>query len=105
MDDLIIFYTNVEGRIKHVNEIFKALVDSGVTLNIANFHFFRAKCNIWVIWSNLANSKLTRPMSNLYVKYGLRQNKTQLRSFVGLCNFFRRSINNFIAMTQLKISC
>ena len=95
LDDVIIFSKSVEDHITHVDEVLTCLREAGITLKISKCTFFSDKINylghvirpgrLEVDQANTQSLRDARPPTT----------KTQLRSFLGLVNVYRRFIENF----------
>ena len=95
IDDVVIYSKNVDDHIKHVDEILRTLAHAGVTLKIKKCHFFQ-KC-VEYLGHMVKPNRLEVDQANVE---SLRQakpptTKTQLRSFLGLCNVYRRFIEKY----------
>ena len=100
LDDVIIFSKDVDDHIKHADEIITALTEAGVTLKINKCFFFQRKVEylghmvkpgqLEIDRTNVASLKNAKPPTN----------KTQLRSFLGLCNVYRRFIKDFTGLAH-----
>jgi len=95
LDDVIIFSANAEQHIKDVDTVLTRLHEAGVTLNLE-------KCT-WISDEVEYLGHIVRP-GTLHVHNknvdALRQasfprTKTQLKSFLGMCNVYRRFVKDF----------
>lgn len=94
IDDFIVYLTTVEEHIRHVDEILTVLKKEGVTLNISRCTFFSDKIDylghvirqgeIHIDDTNTKSLRSAKPPTN----------KSELRSFLGLYNVYRRFIDN-----------
>ncbi len=95
LDDVIIFSTSVEEHIRHVDEVLSCLSSAGVTLKISKCHFFTT--TVEYLGHIIKPGQLEIDQANTK---SLREalppsTRTQLRSFLGLVNVYRRFIPNF----------
>ena len=100
IDDVIIYSKTVEEHIHHVDEVLTALGKAGVTLKMKKCTFFSDKVEylghvirpgrLEVDGTNTASLRNAKPPTA----------KTELRSFLGLCNVYRRFIQNFTELAH-----
>ena len=95
LDDVIIFSRSVEEHFAHVRTVLSLLQKAGVTLRIDKCCFFSATVDYLghvIHPRRLAVSKRTCDAVSAFKP---PKTATDIRSFVGLCNVFRRFIPNF----------
>ena len=95
IDDVIIYSKSAEDHLRHVDEILTALEEAGVTLKITKCYFFQREVeylghiikpgHLEVDRAKTASLRDAKPPSS----------KTELRSFLGMCNVYRRFISEF----------
>ncbi len=95
LDDVIIYSKTVKDHINHVDEVLTCLREAGITLKISKCSFFSDK--IEYLGHVIKPGRLEVDEANTK---SLRDalpptTKTQLRSFLGLVNVYRRFIKNF----------
>ena len=100
LDDVIIYSNNLDDHVRHVDETLTTLADAGITLKINKCHFFQKEVEylghmvkpgtLEIDNTNVESLKHASPPSN----------KTQLRSFLGLCNVYRRFIEDFTGLAN-----
>ena len=95
IDDIIIFSRNGEEHLEHVEEILRTLREAGVSLKIAKCEFF--KNTVKYLGHVIKPGKLEVDAVATKALKGLKHPRTQteLRSFLGLCNVYRRFVPNY----------
>ena len=90
LDDIIIFGKSWEEHIVHVDEILSVLEKAGVKLKLRKCEIFveRIKYLGHVVRPGTLETDAARTSALEQVRYP--QTETQLRSFLGLCNVYRR---------------
>lgn len=95
IDNVITFSESPEKYVTHIEEVFRLLKTSGMILNMKKFHSISVsiECLVHVI----ASSKLQAAITTTKVVEELRypEDVSQMRSFLGLCNVYRRFMSGF----------
>ena len=95
LDDVIIYSKNVEEHIQHVDEILHCLSKAGVTLKIKKCKFFTTTVDYLGHVIKPGKLEIDRTNTESLRKAAPPTSKTELRSFLGLCNVYPRFIPNF----------
>lgn len=95
LDDVVIFSKDIEAHIRDVDKILTIMESAGLTLNIAKCHFFTK--DLMYLGHKIRPGSLT--VDPVTIK-ALREasppiNQSELRSFLGLANVYRRFIPAF----------
>ena len=95
LDHVIVFSRNVQEHLNHVNEILTLLRNAGVTLKLKKCDFFRNKVNY--LGHVITPGKLSVATKNMeaFAEAKFPTNITQLRSFLGSANVYRRFVEDF----------
>jgi len=93
--DLIIFSADAESHLSHFDTVLTALGKHGVTLKAQNCHLFTNE--VKYLGHVVRPGRLNGNEKNLKAikKASFPQTQTQLRSFLGMCNFYRRFTVDF----------
>ena len=95
LDDIIIFSRGAEEHLSHLESVLKLLQEAGATLRIPKCHFFKEQ--VKYLGHILRPGKLAIYGRNLEAinKAMPPKNKTQVRSFLGMCNVYRRFVAGY----------
>jgi hypothetical protein len=95
LDDIIVFYKTPTENMAHLDAVLHRLYRAGLTLNLKKCHFFKETVEylghvirpgqLSVAEKNTATLKNTKHPTT----------QTELRSFLGLCNVYRRFVRGF----------
>jgi len=98
LDNVLLYSKSKEERIGHVDHILRLLRGAGVTLRLPKSRFFRT--TVEYLRREIKPGRLgvldahTRALREAHFP----TTRTHLRSFVGMCNVFRRFVPNFARM-------
>ena len=95
LDDIIVFSKGDKEHLKHLISVLKILREAGATLRLDKCEFFRRE--VKYLGHIIRPGKLAIYGKNLeaLTKALPPKNKTQLRSFLGMCNVYRRFVKGF----------
>ena len=95
LDDVIIYSYDVREHFNHVHEVLSVLKDAGISLKLTKCRFFESSVGylghvirpgkLEIASNNLKSIELAKPPGN----------QTELKSFLGMCNVYRRFVPNF----------
>ena len=94
VDDIIVFSSSPEEHLKHLNELFARLKKYGVIINPTKSQFGSSELQFL---GHLVTADGIRPLPSKVEsikKYPLPTNIKQLRTYLGMINFYHRFINN-----------
>ena len=95
IDDVIIYSNSIEKHFEHVHHVLSLLRQAGITLRLQKYNFFTESVDY--LGHTIHPGRLQVARNNLKA---LREpkaptNQTEIRSFLGMCNVYRRFIPNF----------
>lgn len=95
IDDVIIFSRSAEDHLRHVDEVLQVLRSSGMTLRLNKCHFFVNTVDY--LGHVIRPGLLQVAQKNIEAidKAIPPRTPTQVRSFLGLCNVYRRFVPRF----------
>jgi len=98
LDDVIVYSKTGEEHVGHVHRVLRLLCDAEVTLRLPKCRFFRQ--TVEYLGHEIKPGRLgvmdahTRALREAR----FHTTRTQVRSFLGMCNVFRRFVPNFARM-------
>ena len=95
LDDIIVFSASREDHLKHLRTVFQLLREAGATLRLRKCDFFKKK--VKYLGHEILPGKLKILQKNLdaIARAKPPTTKTQVRSFLGMCNVYRRFIAGY----------
>jgi len=98
LDDVIVYSKTEEEYVSHFDRVLRLLRDAGVTLRLPKCRFFRK--NVENLRHEIKPGRLGVMDAHTSALREARfpTTRTQVRSFVGMCNVFRRFVPNFARM-------
>ena len=95
LDDVIVFSRTVEDHFKHMDDVLSSLHAAGVTLKLAKCEFFTNTVKYLGHIIRPGTLSIDEIVTKSIREIALPTNQTELRSFLGLCNVYRRFVRNF----------
>ncbi len=100
IDDVIIFSATFSEHLVHISKVLERLAQANLTVK-------KSKCS-WIFYSFdflgfcVGKGKLSIPAARVtqFANFSRPTTKSQLRSFLGLCNFYARFISNFAHLSS-----
>ena len=95
MDDVIIYSHDVREHFNHVHEVLSLLKDAGISLKLTKCRFFESSVDY--LGHVIRPGKLEIASNNLKAIELAKSpgNQTELKSFQGMCNVYRRFVPSF----------
>ena len=100
MDDIIIFSKTPEEHIDRLSKVFQKLDEAGLRLKPSKCELFRDRLEYLghVVSSRGIGTSLKKIAAIL--KWPQPQNITQVRSFLGFCNYYRKFIRGYAQVAK-----
>ena len=100
LDDCIIFSKTPEEHIKRLQQVFQRFREANLKINPTKCAFFQTKVQFLgrVISKNGLETDLEKVEA--VQNFPVQQNQTDVKSFLGLCSYYRRYIKNFAMIAR-----
>ena len=98
LDDIIIYSTSREDHFHHVDEVLTTLRDAGLSLKLKKCHFFKEAVDYLGHVIRPGRLEVAEKNTAALKEAKLPRNQTELKSFLGLCNVYRRFVARFAAI-------
>jgi Reverse transcriptase (RNA-dependent DNA polymerase) len=98
LDDVIIYSTDRETPLRHVDEALALLREAGLSLKLAKCHFFKDTVDYFGHVIRPGRLGVAENNTDSLKGATLPRTQTELRSFLGLCNVYRRFVPRFAAL-------
>ena len=100
LDDIIVFSNTRDDHLKHLEEVFRLLKGAGVTLRLEKCDFFRAEVKYLGHIIRPGRLGMLRKNVEAIERVMPPRTKTQMRSFLGICNVYRCLIKGYAKITH-----
>ena len=95
VDDVIIYSTDFEDHLRDVSKVMKILEEAGLSLNMRKCKFFSRTVDYLGHVVSPGRLAVAAKNTESIRKAVYPKNQTELRSFLGACNVYRRFVPNF----------
>ena len=95
LDDIIVFDPTVEAHIDNVEKVLKALKVAGLTIKPSKCEWGRSEIRFLGHVVNSEGLKTQPKVTKKVQEFGRPHDKQTVRSFLGLCNYYRNFIPDF----------
>ena len=100
IDDIIIFSSTIDDHLKQLNEVFTRLKAAGLKLKPKKCHLF--KCKVQYLGHVVSESGIETDPEKIEAirKWERPSNVSEIRSFLGLCSYYRRFVPDFASLAR-----
>jgi len=95
LDDIIIYSNNEKEHIKHVRIVLQLLINNGLYAKLEKCDFHVTKTTFLGFTVSVDGLTMDKDKVKSVLDWPIPKNQKELQSFLGLCNFYRKFINNF----------
>ena len=95
LDDVIIFSKDAETHLRHINEVLRLLRQTGVTLKLGKCAFVQPKVDYLCHFITPGKLSVAMDNSKAFAEAAIPRTLTQLRSFLGAANVYRRFVEKY----------
>ncbi|CAG2239543.1 unnamed protein product [Mytilus edulis] len=99
IDDILIFSKTFEEHLQHLEEVFARLRKANFTLKPQKCHFAVKKVNYLGHIISKDGVKVDESKITIVKNYPRPKNQTEVRQFLGLCNYYRRFVKDYAKIT------
>ena len=95
VDDIIVYSNTFEEHVKHLDAVLGKLTTAGCTINIDKCNFCKQEIKFLGHFVSDKKVKVDPERISAISNYPAPRNQTQLRQFLGTCNYHHRFIINY----------
>lgn len=100
LDDIIVYSNDFENHLRDIQEVLRILVQAGLSLKLSKCHFFKKEVEYLGHIIRPGTLEVDQARLKSLKKVTVPRTLTQLRSFLGLCNVYRRFVANYAKVAQ-----
>ncbi|MEW8548469.1 MAG: reverse transcriptase domain-containing protein, partial [Candidatus Thiodiazotropha sp.] len=100
LDDIIVFTSTVDEHLTKLREVFSCIRDAGLTLKSSKCQLFETSVSF--LGHQVSGSGIRPDANNIekVLNFAVPRNVTELQSFLGLANYYRKFIRNFANIAE-----
>lgn len=100
IDDIIVFSETLEEHLAKLEKVFRRLREANLTLKPSKCHFLQKEVNILGYTVSAEGIKPDVSKIKAVQEFPRPKKVKDIQSFVGLCNFYRKFIQNFAVIAR-----
>lgn len=100
VDDILVFSNSFTDHLKHLDEIFSRLQSAGLTLKPSKCYFALPEVKYLGHILTKDGIKVDLSKTDAVQSFPTPKNQKELRSFLGLCNYYRRFVKGYSKITS-----
>lgn len=100
VDDILVFSNSFEDHLKHMGQIFNHLQSAGLTRKPSKCHFALPEVKYLGHILSKDGNKVDLSKIDAVQSFPNPKNQKELRSFLGLCNYYRRFVKRYSKITS-----
>ena len=99
-DEFLVFSRSIDEHLRHVDEILTLLRRAGITLKLTKCSFFQPKVGYLVHVITPGKLSVATENTKSFARAHFPRNNTQLRSFLGAANVYRRFVTGYSGIAR-----
>ena len=100
LDDCIIFSRTIEEHLERLREVFQRFKDANLKTNPTKCEFFRQKVPFLGHIVSRERVQADPEKTSTVNRYPIPKNATEVKSFLGLCSYYRRYVQDFAKIAR-----
>jgi hypothetical protein len=99
IDDIIIYSHDDATHIKHCDAVLESVGEAGMTIKLSKCHFAQPKVRFIGHWVGSGERSVVESKVKPILEIPEPGNKKRLRSFLGMCSFYRTYVQDFAGIS------